>query len=56
MTRCEFESTPVGRIKCKVHNQCLIYVYANGKMLCQVGEDELVTEMGGIDKFHATLI
>lgn len=56
MKKCEFEITPTSRIECKVHKQTLMYMYANGLILCQVGEDELITELGGIDKFHALLL
>lgn len=55
LKRCEFEIMDNGKLNCWVHNQCLLYFYAQGLIICQVGEDEIIEELGGIDKFHAWL-
>lgn len=48
MVDCIFEILNNGRIICKTHNQTLCYLFGNGKIICQVGEDERINEMGWI--------
>ena len=43
---CEFIEESNGRIICKKHNQPLIYLFSNGKKICQMGEDILISKMG----------
>jgi len=49
MKECVFETLRNGRIRCKTHRQDLIYLFWNGKKMCQVGEDESITEMGFVN-------
>ncbi len=42
---CDFKVLPNGRLKCKKHNQTLLYITHNS-IICQVGEDELISQYG----------
>jgi hypothetical protein len=46
---CEIAIAPNGRVFCKKHKDFMLYTYSNGNMLCQIGEDKLVSkyDMGG---------
>ena len=48
---CEFDYLNNGRLHCKTHNQTLIYLYKNGEKICQVGEDLMITELGGLGEY-----
>ncbi len=48
---CEFIVMKNGRIHCKTHHQSLIYLYQNGRRFCQVGEDLMITKLGGLGEY-----
>ena len=39
MRYCKFRIMSNGRITCVAHHQTLMYIFENGNILCQVGED-----------------
>jgi hypothetical protein len=43
---CKFIKLKNGLIRCKTHNQSLMYVYANGQIICSSGEDILIGKLG----------
>ena len=43
---CDFKALSNNRIQCVKHKQCLLYGYDNGVFLCQLGEDNKITELG----------
>ncbi len=49
---CKFVITKNGRVVCKTHKQDLIYLFSDGRKICQVEEDNLVTKLRGLDNFH----
>lgn len=48
---CKFSIRKNGRVYCKTHNQAMLYEYDNGFKICQVGEDLLTSELGGLGNY-----
>lgn len=49
--KCDFVEIGNGKVKCKTHNQTLLYIIY-GKLICSSGEDEMVSKLGNLDNYH----
>ena len=48
---CEFVMNKFLKVFCKTHHQCLLYLYDNKLLICQVEEDRLISKYG-INKYN----